>query len=474
MPRHYVAEPTPERFHLSDARIRGLMGPYGSGKSVSCVQEGLLRSAQQIPGLDGVRHSRGAIIRNSYPELKSTTIKTWMDWAADCTSITYGSPITGRVRFKRQDDDSLVDAEIFFIALDKPKDIKKLLSLELTWAWINEAREVPKQVVDALGGRIGRYPSKADGGFNWTGFWMDTNPPDTDHWWYRTFEEERPVGYEIFKQPPALQEEEISNSWQPNPAAENVQNQVLGYDYWLNQVPGKTEEWIRVYLCGEYGMVQEGKVVYPEYLDSSHCADGLKPMTAVPLVIGLDFGLTPASVIGQVTPRGQLFILDEMTSHDMGIRQFLRDALLPHLAQDYAGVRVVCMGDPAGAQRAQTDARSCFDEVRAAGLEINAAPTNAFIPRREAVAGFLTRMVDGKPAFQLSPECKMLRRGFQGGYHFERVQVSGERYKDQPAKNQFSHPHDALQYLALRAQVGTTAAAQPKGGHRPVKRVRWP
>jgi hypothetical protein len=163
-----------------------------------------------------------------------------------------------------------------------------------------------------------------------------------------------------------------------------------------------------------------------------------------------------------------------MTSHDMGIRQFLRDALLPHLAQDYAGVRVVCMGDPAGAQRAQTDARSCFDEVRAAGLEINAAPTNAFIPRREAVAGFLTRMVDGKPAFQLSPECKMLRRGFQGGYHFERVQVSGERYKDQPAKNQFSHPHDALQYLALRAQVGTTAAAQPKGGHRPVKRVRWP
>jgi hypothetical protein len=42
----------------------------------------------------------------------------------------------------------------------------------------------------------------------------------------------------------------------------------------------------------------------------------------------------------------------------------------------------------------------------------------------------------------------MIIRGFQGGYQYRRVQVSGEaRYMTEPMKNKFSHPHDALQYL---------------------------
>ena len=35
----YEAEPTGASFHSSDAFVRALMGPIGSGKSVTCIQE---------------------------------------------------------------------------------------------------------------------------------------------------------------------------------------------------------------------------------------------------------------------------------------------------------------------------------------------------------------------------------------------------------------------------------------------------
>lgn len=72
----------------------------------------------------------------------------------------------------------------------------------------------------------------------------------------------------------------------PNPAAENVQNHVLGYDYWLRQVPGKDDQWIRVFLLGQYGSVHDGKPVYGEYNDGLHCKD-INPIQGVELRIGL-------------------------------------------------------------------------------------------------------------------------------------------------------------------------------------------
>lgn len=67
-------------FMHSTAFFRGLMGPFGSGKSTVCVMEILKRAKAQKPGPDGIRRSRWAVIRNTYPELKTTTIKTWHQW----------------------------------------------------------------------------------------------------------------------------------------------------------------------------------------------------------------------------------------------------------------------------------------------------------------------------------------------------------------------------------------------------------
>jgi len=459
----YNAEPTPARFHACDAFVRGLMGPIGSGKSVTCCMEILARAARQTPNKEGIRKSRWGIIRNTFGELRSTTIKTWQDWVPDSECpIVYDSPIRGGLR-QRQQDGTIVELEVLFIALDRPDHVRKLLSLELTGAWINEAREVPKAILDGLTGRVGRYPNLSDGGASWSGIVMDTNPMDTDHWWYKLSEDETPRGYEFFKQPPALLYDEEFKIYKPNPTAENVQNHILRYEYWLRQVPGKQGEWINVYILGQYGSVQEGKPVYPEYNDDAHCKP-FEPVTNLPLIVAFDFGLTPSVAIGQVSPRGRLLIADELVSEDMGITQFSKDFAIPHLRREYGPIFkdldllaiTLTTGDPAGTQRAQTDEKTCFEALREAGFQnIRPASTNSFIARREAVANYLTKMVDGVPCFQISPKAKTIRAGFLGGYRYQRVRVSGEeRFKDQPEKNKYSHPHDALQYLAMLAAGG--------------------
>jgi len=49
----------------------------------------------------------------------------------------------------------------------------------------------------------------------------------------------------------------------------------------------------------------------------------------------------------------------------------------------------------------------------------------------------------------------VLRKALAGGYHYRRVQVSGDaRYRDVPEKNDYSHVAEAMQYMMLGAGEG--------------------
>ena len=161
-------------------------------------------------------------------------------------------------------------------------------------------------------------------------------------------------------------------------------------------------------------------------------------------------------------------VLDELCGSDIGISGFLEDALIPYLQTNYAAwwskkdEMILLIGDPAGSGRAQTDEKSCFEEVKAKGLKVRSAKTNAWLPRRGAVAWFLSKLSGGQPMFLLDSDCHQLRKGFNGGYKYRRIQVIGEeRFTEEPSKNMYSHPHDALQYVAmetggLQSTVGKT------------------
>ena len=468
---YVAAGETVSRFHESDAFVRGLMGPVGSSKSSACCIELFMRACCQR-AFEGKRLTRFGVTRASYRELKSTTIKTWMEWFP-FAKITWESPIVSTVDLPLPDG-TRVQMETLFFPIESPTEIEKLSSLEITGFWMNEARENPVALMQKLTERTGRYPARRFGGPSWSGGVMDTNAPDDDHWWYKLAEgsdirliehmmmvesKMRELGYlgtkqrlyEFLRQPGALIMKD-SGELDPNPLAENIQNLNGGYAYYYKQAAGKSREWIKAQILGQYASVATGKPVYPEYNDELHCRRA-RPNSAWPLILGFDYGLTPACAITQVTPRGQLIVVDELFAKDMGIRQFARDVVKPHLEMNYREFHYHAVGDPAGASRRDTDEKTCFMELAEEGIACVPAISNSLIARREAVAKYLTRMTDGQPAFLIDPKCEMLRRGFNGRYQYERVNVIGdERFRDVPLKNDFSHLHDALQYGALYSQ----------------------
>ena len=446
--------------------FRGIRGPVGSGKSVACCVEVFRRSLEQKKNDQGIRKSRWAIIRNTNPQLRTTTIKTWLDWFPEDIwgKFHWSVPYTHHIQ---QDE---LDIEILFLALDRPEDVKKLLSLELTGIWINEAREVPKSIIDACTMRVGRYPSMREGGASWSGVIADTNAPEEDHWWaimagevpipdYIPREQAqmliKPDNWSFYVQPSAMKEKLDEkgdvDSYEVNKSAENISN--ILETYYPNLIRGKTKSWIDVYVMNKLGSIQEGKPVYPQFVSETHIAEEEIPIAVgVPLYIGVDFGLTPAAVFGQKV-RGRWLLQSEIVAIDMGIVRFA-ELLRQEIATRFSGLDVNIIGDPAGDFRAQTDESTPFQILRGAGLRAIPAPSNSVDLRLESVASQLTKMSDGQPAFLIDRRCPTLIKGFQGGYCYRRMQVSGERYDDKPEKNMYSHIHDALQYLMLGAGEG--------------------
>ena len=453
-------------FMKSDAFFRGLRGPVGSGKSVSCCVELFRRSLQQKKGPDGMRKSRWAVIRNTNPQLKTTTIKTWLDWfpEEDWGKFLWSVPYTHHI--KKND----LDLEVIFLALDRPEDVKKLLSLELTGIWVNEAREIPKSIIDACTMRVGRFPSMKDGGCTWTGVICDTNAPEEDHWWpimagevpvpdHIGREEAKmlvkPDNWDFFIQPSGMREEKNEEgdveSYVPNEAAENKNN--MRQDYYSNIVQGKTKSWIDVYVMNRFGSIQDGKPVYPMFASDMHVAKEEIPVASgMPVYIGIDFGLTPAAIIGQKI-RGRWMLLQEIVAFDMGIVRFA-EVLRHEISTRYNDCEIIIFGDPAGDFRAQTDESTPFQIMRGAGLNARPAPSNDVSLRLESVSAPLSRMVEGLSGLLIDQRCRTIIKGFEGGYQYKRIQVSGERYADKPDKNHFSHIHDALQYMMLGAGEG--------------------
>ncbi len=440
--------------------VRGILGPVGSGKSYACAAEILLRAAIQKPNpADNIRYSRFAIIRNSYPMLRTTTIKTWQDLFPEHLwgPMRWSPPITHHLQLPGKDDAPGIDAEVIFIALDKESDVRKLLSLEITGAWVNEARELPLGVIQGLTHRVGRYPSKAMGGCTWRGIWLDTNSMPDDHWWYRLSEKEPITGnypWNFYRQKGAVQEvlPEEPNAipgagkyWKINSDAENFHN--LPYGYYDQQVGGKNLDWIRCYLEAKFVYVQEGRPVWPEY-DDDTMVSPIEPDPSLPLQIGLDFGLTPAACIGQKQPTGEWYVVGELVAFDMGLQRFAND-LLTYCNRNFPKHDLEIFGDPAGVQRDQIYETTAFDHLRTIGLNAKPAPSNDFKVRREGGALPMTRLIKGKPGLQIHPTCTMTRKSLAGGYYFKRVPDSRgqELYRDEPYKNNHSHIGDAYGYL---------------------------
>ena len=459
----YIPSPTGKLFHDTTSFVNLIIGPYGSGKSTTCIQH-IVRSACHMPKWhNGRRRARWAVVRNTSGELVSTTLQTWLTWFGDLGDIRKRQKPLLTYEHIFNDGNGIVELDLIFIALDRPDDVRKIKSLELTGVYLNELSELPQNVLSHFKGRVnGRYPSRSFcPELHWSGIIADTNPPSNTSWIFDDFETKEVEGYRIFHQPPGLIRND-DGEWVPNPDAENAKH--LADNYYTNLASGQSEEFVKVFCLGQYGVVGLGKVVYPEFNSDLHSVSDIEAIQGEPIHLGMDFGLTPACVVMQFSARGQLRVLKEYVGIDIGVRSFVESIVIPGLEIDFPYCKVgTAVGDPSGNARDQIlEEMSCISEVNSLGIKMHGARSNEIDSRIASVRYFLNKLIDGKPAFIISKKgCPQLYNAFVKDYIYKQLAVSGEvRYRDVPDKNMASHISDATQYLCLEFAADSIARAK--------------
>jgi hypothetical protein len=458
--RVYKPSPTGKAFHQSTHLVRHIMGPFGSGKSTICIMDIVTKACAMPYSLDGIRRMRVVAMRNTSPELVTSVVRSWMDWFGGLGTIKEVKKPVHSITHTFNDGKGIIVLEMVFLACDSVDDLKKLKSTEFTMAYLNEVSELPIGLLDVIKGRIGRYPPRHISPEDyWSGVIMDTNPPSNMHWLYDLFEKKRPKNHVLFKQPSGLLRE--GDDWVTNPEADNIQH--LRNNYYVDMAYGaKDDEFIKVYCCGEYGIVRAGKPVYPSYSDNIHSVNSLIIDTEFPIYLGWDFGLTPACLVSQFIG-GQWLIIKEFVSDNCSLTDLLTYSVKPWLNIHAKDLKYYSDCDPAD-KGSDADNVTCRQRLDEAGIPTDKAVTNNKIQRLDAVKEWLGKLVNGKPALAVSREgCPVLREGFLGAYYYRKVNVlSEEKYIEEPYK---SHPvsdiHDCAQYTALRLIANTSAPKTP-------------
>ncbi len=516
----FSESPTVFNYIMSKKKIRIIKGPIASGKTHGSCFELMRCAGEQEPSpWDGLRPTKMAIIRNTMPDLKRTALETW--------KALFPPKYTGRFKesppmfhhieiparnwvsntpWKDQPKNAVpgLNMLVDFFALDQPRDVDTLLSYEATLIWFNELREIAKPIFNAADDRAGRFPSLAKGGVMPTraGVIGDTNPIEEDHWLYK-LEEERPEGYDFFRQPPGILEAKDlgDGSFQAinaayldvvvhgedmirrqggkiylaNPRAENIRNlfhknpdtgedvsPLHKHSHYLSKVPGKELDWIQCYYEGKDVYVREGKPVTPEFDAHTMAVDHVPVLPGVPIIGGFDIGggtFSPAAIMGQRHPLGTLLIHAEVAPDDMGVMRFAEFFIRVFKEVYGRGVdekefaeMTHMWGDPAGHQRDPLFESPVFDHLRAKGIPVFPASTNDIRTRIEAMKGPMQRFVNGRPGLIIDRKrCPRLVKGLSGAWKYRRLQVSGsvEKYADKPDKSMYSHPCEAFGYMTL-------------------------
>jgi len=448
-------------FLRSRSKSRMIRGPRGSGKSTVIVWAIWLIMTTMRP-MTGtkIRSSRWAFVAATYPRIQSTALKEWMYWFGAFTEVKQGVQTIATINVELEDG-TTVDAQILFTAADDLQSAGKFKSTQLTGAWLVEAAEIPDDsVYKMLYMSVGRWPGGADGGASWAGIVSDTNSMPRGHWWQRYEDEIRPSDMEFFNQPPALLDaypfDPANPVYIPNMGqdkrwgpAENIKHCRGGFNYYMDALKTYSREWIQVFIQNKYGRLSADRLVYPEYRDDEHATTKLFPYRGIPLRLGFDWGLTPSCIICQLDSYGVWRCLEEVCGNSIGTRNFARQDLAPAILKRYAGIPIIASGDPTGNNRDPSNESTCFKELDdAIGIKVHKPPSNLLIPRREAVAGFLSQ----SKKFLLDVDrCPKLHDGFKGAYHLDKNGVPD----DVPE----GHIHDALQAIILYSIANPSAQA---------------
>lgn len=491
---NYTPPPTVKNFikHYPPGELfqNWIIGPVGSGKTTGLFFKLVYMAAIQTPNSDGIRRTRAVIVRNTMPQLKDTTLASWNYWFKDGQAGKwYASDNKFVLRFGD------VECEVLFRALDTPDDIARVLSLEVTFAIIDEFVQIPKEIIDALSGRCGRWqPDKTCPPTNW-GMWGSSNPGNEDDWWCEYLFGAKPatpmsdskqftqemVNDRVLAAPggdePVSHMRNVFYFEQPSgfsPEAENLRYlppfKEGDHSYYTNLAENKAKAWIRQFIEVRWGFSNVGLPVLKSFNTDMHVSrKPLRPYAnpARPIAIGYDPGMSTSAIIGQQDLDGRLLIFGEINTEGMGAERFARERLIPFMRGNFPQFAYVIIPDPAANSRTPTNEQTVIQVLKRMQLVVNIVDHNNLLePRIEAAEWFTSRLVEGSPALLVDSSCKKLIRALSGGWRFT-ILRKGDAKSVEPEKNTWSHPADAFCYLARYYHKGVLVEINNKA--RPFK-----
>lgn len=470
--------PIAEEFYWSNADVCGIQGPVGSGKTTTLMKSRLRRAIEMPQStIDGVRRYKVIFIRETYRQLWSTSIPSYLEtfpkemgkWSGG-----RGDPVTHVIHF--EDDHGPIEFTAEFMAFGDDI-VASMRGVQTTDIVLNEADTMPVDILTVGIGRIDRWPARehfAGLPIHLRGYGQivgDFNAPDEDNWTFKVFHDEEArtrladeLSADLPEGTAAIQILFFNQPGYGEPGCENLQN--LSPSYYQRQVASMK-------VAGRGDMVDRlvrNKVTYlrvgdpvwkKEFNRRIHVSDEpLKPVAGVPLLIGLDQGFKGAAVIAQCLDNYRWRIYGEMHFPDEHIMAVDFGNRLAEILDDrFGGFRVeAAWGDMAGehgaSQAADENATWNLMVGRAAGFHVRPQRigTNRIQPRLEAERAALEApLVRGQPGILIDPSCKFMIRGFAARYVWtdEINPKTGVKRKVPDKSFTEANVHDALQYLLL-------------------------
>lgn len=355
--------------------------------------------------------------RKDFSDLRDTTMKTFFEICPE-EEIEYYNKTEHFLRIKN-------GSEILFREL---KDDKGLGSLDLGWFYIDEAEEVQEIVFTRLQGRLSLMATKRQCG------WMTTNPPNEDHWIFKTFEKDCKDDPDYFTIHASTYENKV---YLP-----------LGYIESLEKLP---PSWRKKCLEGQYGFTPDGIPYYQGYVEHFHKRD-LQWAKHMPLYCGWDSGFRhPAFCVTQWD--GRVFkILAEILGSDTTVQQFYRTKVLPLLNTKFEGGNFIHCAGPEFLQHNDKSDSTSAQILASEGVRLNIKQSEYSL-RKQLIEQKLNSVTNGAPQMQVDASCKIINDGFLGGYRYP-THKEGQQFgikHEIPFKDGFyEHLMNCVEYVAVQ------------------------
>ncbi|MCJ8158845.1 hypothetical protein [Sphingomonas sp. LaA6.9] len=484
-PRRLVSPgPIADGFMRSRAFICGIIGPVGSGKTMAALQKGIRVGAMQR----GIRDDRGVtwrkarigVIRESYPSLQSTTLKSWFNIVPESEgNFSWKAPYThsfrkvlrreGNVRGGRPID--ILDIEFEFRAIGDQSVEEACRGWEVNAVIVDEADLQPEDLVSFLTGRIGRFSDLDPALVVDPQIILSLNMPDIDNHVYRLLLDRDLDGLseeDAADLAEALNGRELIEAFvQPGGRAhnaENLHNLPGGRGYYVLQVASNKHKpgYVDRMVDNKPVPLQHGQPVNAGFAYTEHVRS-LEWDRRRKLILGVDQGLFAAAVALQRDELNQMRTLAEVVNIAKGGKSLLKvgptafgkrvKQMLADKFPDIEPHQIRVVADPAAfaaSDREDNEQDWLLAFQKALGLKVHRAKSNRQGLRNEAI----WQAQDRRDGYAVDPGCKHLIKAHVGGYRYQKAEIgTGETRGHLEIQNTiYTHVADAEQYAALEGE----------------------